>query len=398
VWVDGEKSEKGKKVKVRKVEDHQQIVYPADLLAQGTLVPSTRYRGLHKVHVYEWRGSIAGRIDYDMATLPKSPNGEPAKIGEPYLALSIGDVRGLMGTPTLKVDDKTLQLAQGSRLPQLASGLHAAWPQKETLTRGSLRFSLAATLAGTEKLAFVPVGGNNRIDLVSTWAHPKFGGSFLPRTRSVNDKGFQATWEISSLASSAQRQLFAVDAKTPGAIDTVEVVMADPVNVYSQADRAIKYGLLFVLLTFVGFFMFELLKQLPIHPVQYLLVGLGLAIFFLLLVSLSEHMAFVVAYLVASVACIGLLTFYLSHVLRSVKRSLGFGVMLTLLYGALYGLLMSEDNALVLGALLLFVVLAAIMIVTRKVDWYQIGASLPGASKPVAVAVAPSDATPDADR
>ena len=119
-----------------------------------------------------------------------------------------------------------------------------------------------------------------------------------------------------------------------------------------------------------------MMKELPIHPVQYLLVGFGLAIFFLLLVSFSEHMAFELSYLIASVACIGLLTFYLSYVLRSVTRGVGFGAMLTALYAAVYGLLISEDNALVLGSLMLFAVLAVVMVVTRKVDWYKGGSDL----------------------
>ena len=121
-------------------------------------------------------------------------------------------------------------------------------------------------------------------------------------------------------------------------------------------------------------FLFEVMKQLPIHPVQYLLVGFGLAIFFLLLISSSEHLAFALAYLLSSAACIGLLTFYLSYVLRGITRGLGFGAMLTSLYAAVYGLLISEDNALILGSLLLFAVLAAIMVVTRKLDWYRGGA------------------------
>jgi inner membrane protein len=122
--------------------------------------------------------------------------------------------------------------------------------------------------------------------------------------------------------------------------------------------------------------MFETIRQLPIHPIQYALVGLALAIFFLLLLSLSEHIAFGWAYLAAAVACIGLIGFYVGNVLRSRARGFGFAAMLGLLYGALYGLLLSEDNALVLGAGLLFVVLAAIMIATRKVDWYQVGARI----------------------
>ena len=128
-----------------------------------------------------------------------------------------------------------------------------------------------------------------------------------------------------------------------------------------------------MLLTFVGFFMFELIRQLPIHPIQYGLVGLALAIFFLLLLSLSEHIRFGIAYVVSSAACIGLLGVYLSAVLRSRQRGIGFAAMLSGLYAALYGLLVSEDNALVLGSALLFVILAAIMLVTRKVDWYQLG-------------------------
>ena len=141
-----------------------------------------------------------------------------------------------------------------------------------------------------------------------------------------------------------------------------------------------------MLLTFGGFFLFEMIKQLPIHPVQYLLVGFALAIFFLLLISFSEHIAFAVAYLISSAACIGLLTFYLSYVLRSVARGLSFGGMLTALYGAVYGLLISEDNALILGSILLFAVLATVMVVTRRVDWYRSGvggATPPGSHAPL---------------
>ena len=152
--------------------------------------------------------------------------------------------------------------------------------------------------------------------------------------------------------------------------------LVDPVDTYTQADRASKYGVLFVVLTFVGFILFELIKSLRIHPLQYLMVGLALAIFFLLLISLSEHIAFWKAYLVSAGACIGLQFVYLSGVLRSWARAAGFATMLTALYGVLYSLLVSEDNALLMGSLLLFGILAAIMWITRKVDWYELGSSL----------------------
>lgn len=154
-------------------------------------------------------------------------------------------------------------------------------------------------------------------------------------------------------------------------VDVISVSLADTIDPYRLSDRAVKYGILFVLLTFGGFFLFELLKQMLIHPVQYLLVGFCQAVFFLLLISFSEHISFGLAYLAASAACIGLLTFYLSFVLKSAKFGLAFGGILAMLYGAIYGLLVSEDNALLLGSLLLFGVIAIVMIFTRKVDWYQ---------------------------
>jgi len=239
-------------------------------------------------------------------------------------------------------------------------------------------------------LAIMPLAQRNTIELTSSWRHPQFNGSFTAREKSIGDNGFRALWEVSSLASNAQAQYLAgkmqeasaiglsssYGAGQGGDVDVISVSLVDPVNIYSQADRASKYGILFVVLTFVGFFMFELIKQLRIHPIQYGLVGLALAIFFLMLVALSEHIAFGQAYLIASAACIGLLGFYVSHVLGSWPRGLGFAAMIATLYAALYGLLISEDNAMVMGAGLLFAILAGIMVVTRKVDWYKVGASV----------------------
>ena len=223
-------------------------------------------------------------------------------------------------------------------------------------------------LAGTETLAIVPLGDSNRVALDSAWPHPQFAGRFLPHSRSIDSKGFRAGWDVSSLASAAQAQY--LQGTEDGAIEALQLGLVEPVNIYTQADRASKYGILFVLLTFVGFLMFELVKRLAIHPIQYGLVGLALAIFFLLLISLSEHMPFWQAYAAAAFACIALQGTYLSAVLKSHVRGWGFAGALTLLYAALYGLLVSEDNALVLGSLMLFAILAAIMLATRRIVWY----------------------------
>jgi inner membrane protein len=364
--------------KVQREVTRHWTFFPTTLDVRGPMRPSTRKRGLHEVRVYEWHGKAKAHFE---ALIP-APEAVPRRIGKPWLSYGIADVRGLRATPQLRINGRSQAVEEGLG-SRGGSGLHVrlAAPQAGEVLK--LDTELDLVLGGTESLALVPLGKSNRFGLQSSWQHPSFGGS-SPR-HELDASGFKADWEIASVATNAQRQYqqgqllpdLRGGISDMGGIDAVGVSLIDPVNIYSKADRATKYGLLFVLLTFVGFFLFELIKQLPIHPIQYGLVGLALAIFFLLLVSLSEHIDFAIAYLVASVACIGLIGFYLVAVLRSVGRGLGFAAMLATLYAALYGLLVSEDNALVLGAGLLFLVLAAIMVVTRRVDWYQLAGSRP---------------------
>jgi inner membrane protein len=157
------------------------------------------------------------------------------------------------------------------------------------------------------------------------------------------------------------------------------VSFVDPVDQYLKTDRAIKYALLFIALTFATFFLFEVLKRLAVHPVQYALVGLSLALFYLLLLSLSEHLDFALAYGLSASACVGLIGFYVSFVLHSWRRGMGFGALLAALYAMLYGLLNAEDYALLMGSLLVFGVLGSVMVLTRKLDWYGVGRSAPQA-------------------
>jgi inner membrane protein len=372
--------------KVRREQTRQWTFFPATLDVRGPLVPGTRKRGLHEVRVYEWNATAKARFD---VRIPDDADaGADRRIGRPWLGYGIADVRGLRSTPVLRVDGRALPVQEGQGT-RGGPGLHVRLAPPVAGQALAFDTELRFQLGGTESLALVPLGRSNHFALQSSWRHPSFSG-VSPR-QDIDAGGFEAEWELASVATNAQQQYLdgqALPHASPtagmhprdgtavaGHLDAVSVSLIDPVNIYTQADRATKYGLLFVLLTFVGFFMFELIKQLPIHPIQYGLVGLALAIFFLLLVGLSEHIPFARAYLVASVACIGLLGFYLSAVLRSVARGLGFAAMLATLYAALYGLLVSEDNALVLGAGLLFAILAAIMVVTRRVDWYALSAA-----------------------
>jgi len=352
--------------KQMRVVDRQWTFFPKTMRMKGVVQPSIRKLGLHEVRVYELRGTLDAAFDVQ---LPKEDPAHPRTLGMPWIDFGIGDVRGLVGAPTLQVAGRAVQVLQG-QLGRDGGGVHAMLADG-TGADGRMAFPLRLQFAlrGTEALAIAPLADDNHVELDSPWPHPQFNGDFLPRSHRIDASGFHAGWDVSSLASNAQAQYRAGGGKH---IDAIGLSLVEPVNLYSKVDRATKYGLLFVLLTFTGFFMLETIKQLPIHPIQYALVGLALAIFFLLLLGLSEHIAFGWAYLAAAIACVGLIGFYLGAVLRSRMRGFGFAAMLGLLYAALYGLLVSEDNALVLGAGLLFAILAAIMVATRKVDWYQV--------------------------
>jgi inner membrane protein len=358
------------------------LVFPNELAFDSSIKTDRRYRGIHQVLVYGGKHLISG--DFVLPTMNELARSTPKsrlRLEQASVALGIDDVRGIRNIPKIDWNGSTIEFEQGTGLSVIARGLHADLPAMALEAPVRVKFSFALGLDGIERQHFVPVGKSNKFSVKSDWPHPQFSGDFLPSPseRTISETGFSATWNISSLSTMAQKQLRTAEDASAAAnktsIDTFSIGFIEPVNVYSLAERATKYGLLFVGLTFAAFFVFEILKRLPIHPVQYLLVGLALVLFFLLLVSLSEHIAFMWAYLIASVACIVLIGFYLAFVLRNWLRGLGFGAALTLLYGALFGLLMSENNALVLGSVLLFAVLAAVMVATRKVDWYQIGKS-----------------------
>ncbi|RQT92641.1 cell envelope integrity protein CreD [Burkholderia cepacia] len=377
-------------------ETKRLLVFPKTLNVDGTLTTSVRYRGIHKALVYELTSRLTGTLALpDLKKLPQADGHVSFKVDNAYVAIGIGDIRGLTAQPDLRIGGARFDVEQGTRLDSLRQGVHANVDLAALAEAGAgagagavVPFSIDLPLRGAESVAFAPVGDQNDFSLKSTWPHPSFDGAFLPNNRTVDARGFTGNWRVTSFNTKAREQI--ATGNGDSAIETASVSMIEPVNVYLQAERATKYGALFVMLTFASFFMYELVKRLRIHPIQYTLVGLSLALFFLLLLSLSEHIAFAYAYLAASGACIGLLGFYLSFVLHSVKRGAVFSALLAVLYAALYGLLLSEDNALMLGSLLLFAILAGIMTLTRRVDWYSLGAAWqPLADKAAAGAVKP---------
>jgi len=349
---------------------------PENLHIDGAFSNEYKKLGIYKALMYQLAGQIKGdfRLPASLNVSPKHKDGvitfQPA-----YIGFGISDTRGINGKPALNIDNKTYKFEQGSRIDALGKGIHATLGNIKSDTERVLTFKFDLNLLGMENFNFTPIAETNSVKLQSSWQHPHFNGSFLPVKKTISNAGFTGEWAVSSLSSSNQSTLLNALVSNDSAryhLESLSIGFVDPINVYSQADRATKYGLLFIGLTFVGFFLFEILKQLRIHPAQYTLVGLAMAMFYLLLISFAEIIGFAYAYLGASTACILLLGYYLSHVLKSKLLGMTFATFLTALYGALYGILTSEDNALIMGSLLVFGLLAASMVVTRKVDWYAL--------------------------
>jgi len=209
------------------------------------------------------------------------------------------------------------------------------------------------------------------VTMRADWPHPSFQGRFLPARHAIAQDGFTAEWKVSRLAAQSPSQS---GCPWPCGLagEQIAVSFIEPASLYQQLERTSKYGFLFIGLTFAAFLLLELLRRLAMHPVQYTLVGLALAIFFLLLVALSEHVAFAAAYAIAAGACVGLVSAYLMRALASVRLGLAFGAALSALYAMLYALLKAEDYSLLGGSLLLFGLLAAVMLGTWRIDWYNL--------------------------
>ena len=365
------------------------VVLPSVAEWQTQADTDYKRRGLFKALVYDLAATVTGHFEVPAGpVLPGLDEGARVTWGTPFVSVHITDTRGLSSAPRLTLDGQGLALRNGSGLMALPDGLRAELTGLKPGSARSLPFTLTFSVRGTESVRFIPLAETTRVTLASAWPHPSFSGAFLPspRDQQIGADGFRARWEVTALAAKAPASFLTAVSQGKTAIDccgdAFGVRFVAPVNIYSMADRALKYGVLFVALSFAAFFLFEVLKALRIHPAQYLLVGLALAIFFLLLLSLAEHLPFGLAYLIAVAACIGLQGFYLSHVLGSRGRGLGFAGLLATLFGALYGLLVSEDLALLMGSLLLFGLLALVMVITRRLDWYAVGAREPGPDAP----------------
>ncbi len=345
---------------------------PAELQVEGTVEPQLLRRGLFDVPLYRARLKLTGRFAPWMKA--SAPDLSLVRWESAQVSLPLSETRGLVETVVLSWDGGKTELGSDSiEGTPTDKGLRA---RLESLTRErwekGFGFRVDVVLQGSEQLRFLPLGESTNVSLKSAWSSPGFVGAFLPFDRVLAADGFQATWKIPGLARGFAQQWRGETKAAEWEKAAFGVRLVTPVDHYQQSSRSVKYAELFLLLTFTVFFLFEVLLRARIHPMNYLLVGIVMCLFYLLLVALSEWIPFGSAYWLSVVATLGLIGAYARAIAprRSAAALLvGF---LGGLYGYLYVLLRLEDASLLLGAVALFVVLAAVMYLTRNLDWYNL--------------------------
>ncbi|HYN21470.1 MAG TPA: cell envelope integrity protein CreD [Thermoanaerobaculia bacterium] len=348
---------------------------PESLKIDGELEPEMRRRAIFEVAVY--RADLHGSGTFLRPSFTEW--GIPAQDilwEKAWLSIGIPDMRGILRGVKLNWAGRALQLAPGGGVSGLwntglrvpITGLGQA-TEKQTFD-----FAFDLAIHGSETLSFLPFGKQNTVSLRSSWPDPSFSGGFLPESRSVTSQGFQATWSVPYFGRSyPQKWLDAAEAVPENALNesAFGVDLYLPVDIYQKTERSVKYGMLFLVLTFLAFFLFEVFSPISLHPMHYLLVGSALCLFYVLLLSISEHIPFGTSYAIASAGIIALIAGYSFTILGGRRRALAMSGMLVLLYSYLYILLQAEDYALLLGSIGLFVILGLVMYLTRKVDWYS---------------------------
>ena len=340
---------------------------PETLNIKSTVQPQKRYRGIYEVIVYESTVNVDGHFTPpDFSELGVDPKVIDWK--NAFLSLGVSDMKGIREFISFQWNGQSLSFNPGLKSVDLIkSGLSEHVPITEGA--GQYAFNFQLQLNGSESLGFSPLGKTTIVDMQSPWANPSFSGDFLPDDRKVNDKGFTAHWKVLHLNRNFPQKWLGTNHSLGNTDFGVKFFM--PVDHYQKVSRAAKYAIMFLGLTFLALFIIEVLRKTMIHPLQYILVGVALVIFYTLLLSLAEHIPFGWAYLISSVVIVGMITGYIGGILTK-GISLYVGGVLTLLYLYLYIVLQLEDYALLIGSLGLVVTLGVVMYLTRKIDWYAV--------------------------
>jgi inner membrane protein len=381
-WSEKVTEDKVEKTVIREAAGRRYVL-PESLDVEGSLATEVRRRGIFDVPLYVARLALHGAIRIpDTADFPT----DTVAIGwdRMTLALGLSDPRAIRENPTLEWAEQQSPLEPGAgAVDLLDAAVHGIVGVDPATAAGSrVPFAMTLAIAGSDGIAILPAGSDTDLRLSSTWPDPSFDGAYLPVTRSVNAIGFEATWKVLRLARTFPPSWDGGDVHLPALDETLlGVRLLSPLDAYTTTDRTVKYELLFITLTFGAFFLIEVMAKLRVHPVQYLLVGLALCLFYLLLLSLAEHTGFGFSYAVASLAIAGLVTGYSRSVLGSRARSAAVAAVVGGLYVYLFILVRIQDYALLVGSLGLFVVLAIVMFLTRRIDWYRL--AIPDLETPI---------------
>ena len=340
-------------------------------------------RGIYKAITYTDQISIKGKYTLP-EQLTRPTTNQVIHWEKATIRLSISDLRGLIRQPILTINGQKEVFhfpLDGSINPLEISYTEAPillYPQSNNID-----FKLDFALNGLSNLNVIPVGNDMTMTMNANWSHPSFYGTSLPQKALQADR-FSAIWQNTYISNQNTERLNACLSNNINAgckllneyqSSAYSVKFINAVDTYTKTDRTIKYGVLFLMITFGAFFLFEVLKKLRIHPMQYSLIAAALGVFYLLLLSFSEHIDFAIAYLGSSTACVLLISFYVYYMLKGFWRSFMLMIVLSAMYASMYMILQSEDLTLILGSVLVFILIAVMMFLTRKVDWYDVSAS-----------------------
>ena len=337
---------------------------PETLKIDVEVKPEKRYKGIYEVMLYKSKIKMSGTINLSKLK-EKFPD---EKFDESYISFNISDLRGIQKDAELNLSGKKYKLIPGLKDKVFQNGFYSDLDlSKEDLPQ---KFEIELELNGMENLEFVPLGKFTEVNMKSSWNNPSFEGAFLPLSREITEDGFTAQWKVNyfnrSFPQEWENQTYDTFASAFG------VKLLVPVDEYQKTMRTSKYGLMIIVLTFLSFFMIELFSKKVIHPIQYLLVGLSLIIFYSILLAISEYILFQYSYLISSLLIIALIGFYAKSIYQSTQISILVTGMLMMFYGFMYVILQLQDYSLLIGTIALFIILAAIMFFTRKINWFDV--------------------------
>jgi inner membrane protein len=344
---------------------------PEQLDVETTLDPEKRHRGIYDVVVY--KGHVAMKLSFAHLTEDPLTVANKLQWGKAVLCLGISDLRSIKEQVVAASDRGHFPFEPGVPTNDIiSSGLSVPFPLDSVMLGRTIDLSIALELNGSGSFRLVPTGRSTRASMRSTWPDPSFQGAFPPDTSQVGNNGFTARWTVLHL-NRPYPQAFIGSRGDELAASAFGTDLILPVDEYQKSTRAGKYGIMLIVMVFLVFFFVEVLQKIRIHPIQYVLVGLALCIFYTLLLALSEQVGFSAAYVISAIAVIGLVVFYARSVFKVARATQLLGLVMLLVFGFMFTVIDQEDYALLIGSIGLFIVLAIVMAVSRKIDWDKAG-------------------------